>query len=213
MTPLYVRHDYGQELGDPRAFYTTRVATSCDNCRGINVGVVYDEYRYAGTPSGAYAGADLQAAKELLEDDRVEHFAWFPKKALSPKFPDVPKHVARAATEAHEAASIGANIAAILMARTVIEATAKTHGIVDGQLWKKIDALKDAQLIRPSAAEAAHEIRHLGNDMAHGDLADLPTEQDAADVLTLMDLILNEVFQATALTAAIKARRTAPKEA
>lgn len=187
--------------------FITRVAARCNNCLNISSAVAasYD-FRQAVQPDSR-----LVDATSILDNPHLEK-TWQPKSATSPNFSDVPKNVAQAAKEAHEAASIGAHIAAILMARTVIEATAKSHGIVEGRLWQKIDGLKDAQLIRPSAAEAAHEIRHLGNDMAHGDLTDLPTEQDAADVLTLMDMILNEVFQATALTAAIKARRTAQKE-
>lgn len=204
MTPVWAQGE--EDRQDGQTFHVARMAVQCNGCHGLSYVVA------ASRGSATQLGSSPLGRSQYILDHEDISKDWFPVSAVSPKFPDVPDHVAQAAKEAHEAASIGANIAAILMARTVIEATAKAHGILKGELWKKIDALKDAQLIRPSAAEAAHEIRHLGNDMAHGDLADLPTAQDAADVLTLMDLILNEVFQATALTAAIKARRTAPKE-
>jgi len=63
-------------------------------------------------------------------------------------------------------------MAAILMARTTIEATAKSQAIITGSLIAKIDAMAmaTAQLIRPALRDAAHAIRHLGNDMAHGDV-------------------------------------------
>ena len=204
MTPVWAQGE--EEKQGVQTFHVARMAVQCNGCHNLSFCVA------AGRgPSTQLGSSPLSRSQHILDNEDIVK-DWFPVSAVSPTFPDVPEDVAQAAKEAHEAGSIGANIAAILMARTVIEATAKAHNITSGQLWKKIDALKDAQLIRPSAAEAAHEIRHLGNDMAHGDLADLPTEQDATDVLTLMDLILNEVFQATALTAAIKARRTSSKE-
>jgi hypothetical protein len=96
-----------------------------------------------------------------------------------------------------------------LLARTVVEATAKDQGVVSGNLVSKIDALKDKNLIRPGIAEAAHEIRHLGNDMAHGDLEDAPDHADADDVLALMAQVLSEVYQGPALVAKMRARRGA----
>jgi hypothetical protein len=143
-----------------------------------------------------------------IETERYENYVeWQPRNAVSPDFPDVPEHIARAAREAHEAHSINALMAAILMARTVVEATAKDRGITSGRLVAKIDSMKEADLIRKSTAEAAHEIRHFGNDMAHGDIEDVPDTDDAAEVLTLMDEVLNEVYQGPARTARVKNRR------
>ena len=100
-------------------------------------------------------------------------------------------------------------MASILMARTVVEATAKEKGITTGRLIEKIDAMATASVIRESTKEAAHEIRHLGNDMAHGDIADIPESDDVRDVLVLMDEVLAEVFQGPARTARLKNRRSA----
>jgi len=82
---------------------------------------------------------------------------------------DVPEPIRSTASEAFACASIGAHRAAILLARTTIEATAKAEAITSGSLVAKIDALKAANHIRPDVADAAHEVRLLGNDMAHGD--------------------------------------------
>lgn len=103
-------------------------------------------------------------------------------------------------------------MAAILVARTVVEATAKENGITTSNLLSKIDELASQSTIRNGTKEAAHEIRHLGNDMAHGNIADLPDADDVADVLALMDEILNEVFQGPAKTARLKARRARPAQ-
>lgn len=157
------------------------------------------------TSPGTVNSSSLQA----LDNASEASITWYPARGSSPEFDDVPKPIAAAATEAHSAASINAPMAAILMARTVIEATAKHHSIVTGQLVVKIDAMESAGLIRKSTAEAAHEIRHFGNDMAHGDIADLPSPDDVDEVLSLMDEVLNEVFQGPARTARIKAKRAA----
>ncbi|PWC03075.1 DUF4145 domain-containing protein [Agromyces badenianii] len=149
------------------------------------------------------------ATRRLDDPARYPMLEWRPRSGISPEFLDVPEHIARAAQEAHEAHSINALMAAILMARTVVEATAKDKGITSGMLVAKIDAMENAALIRKSTAEAAHEIRHFGNDMAHGDIADLPDREDAAEVLALMDEVLNEVFQGPARTQRIRDKRTA----
>lgn len=169
-------------------------AATCDNCGRVSIG-------FRGLLSSESAtGLDGKF-------DRSEDLSWFPRVGVAPAFPDVPAHIARAAREAHEAHSISALMAAILMARTVVEATAKEKGITSGMLVAKIDQMQEADLIRRSTAEAAHEIRHFGNDMAHGDLDDVPNAEDAAEILALMDEILNEVFQGPARTQRIRDKR------
>jgi len=66
-------------------------------------------------------------------------------------------------------------------------------------------------LIRKVVAEQAHEIRHLGNSTAHGDLGDSVTSEDAEEVLNLMAEVLNEVWQAPARSARLAAARAAKK--
>jgi hypothetical protein len=168
-------------------------AYTCDNCHMLSVASV----RMNGAAANdAQADAELNAGAD-----------WSPKVGQSPQFPDVPPHIAEAAQEAYRASSIGARKAAILMARTVIEATAKSKGITTGRLVSKIDAMQKANLIRPDIAAAAHEIRLIGNDMAHGDIDYAVSEDDADDVLTLMSQVLSEVFQGPALLIALKERR------
>jgi len=81
------------------------------------------------------------------------------------------------------------------MARAVIEASAKENGITTGNLRDKIDELASGGFIRSLVADAAHEVRFLGNDMAHGDFATSQiTRDDADEVLELMDAFLTELF-------------------
>ncbi|MFJ4036802.1 DUF4145 domain-containing protein [Microbacterium sp. NPDC090007] len=149
---------------------------------------------------------DPVARLSAIHDDDI---TWLPRRGDAPEFPDVPEHIERAAKEAHSCFSINAFMASILMARTVVEATAKEKGITSGRLIQKIDAMAASSVIRESTKDAAHEIRHLGNDMAHGDIADVPESDDVRDVLVLMDEVLAEVFQGPARTERLKNRRSA----
>ena len=171
---------------------------TCHNCGGASLG---DATQYPNT------GGET---KNVFGNTSGSNFTWYPRTGASPEFADVPDHIARAAKEAHANESINSHMSAILMARTVVEATAKAKGITTGSLYAKIDALAAQNFIRKDTKEAAHEIRHLGNDTAHGDIDDVPEAGDVRDVLVLMDEILSEVFQGPARTARLRGRRTGP---
>lgn len=181
-------------------FYQARIAATCNNCHNVNIAVVTH-------PEANINYTNPQPDLVRILEKLADNLTWYPVSVDSPDYPDVPAHVAECAKQAHQAAGIGAYIASILMARTTIEATAKAKDIKTGDLVKKIEAMSDQGLIRPTLKDAAHAIRYVGNDMAHGDVEDAPDKQDAEDILTLMDLVLVEVFQATALTEQILARR------
>ncbi len=131
----------------------------------------------------------------------------WPKTVGGKSFPDVPEHIAEAANEAYRCYSIQAYRAAALLARSVIEATAKEKGVTQGTLMKKIDAMHSQGLIREFVRDGAHEVRYLGNDMAHGDFVAPVAEEEAELALSLMDEVLDEIFQAPARVAAARARR------
>jgi Ser-tRNA(Ala) deacylase AlaX len=126
-------------------------------------------------------------------------------------FEDVPAHIAEAASEATLCLSVGAFRAAGALARAVIEATAKDKGAEGKTLEKRIDALRDADHIRKHTREQAHEIRHFGNDMAHGDFVELVTEEEAEEVVELMTEVLDEVYQSPARLLKRKTARLAKK--
>lgn len=140
---------------------------------------------------------------------------WYPEKPLEKAYPEsVPAEIAGAAAEAHGCFSVGHLQAAVLMARTTIEAAAKKCGITRGNLGEKIDKLYDRKLLYEHVKDAAHEIRFAGNDAAHGDLVENPiTEVEAQEILELMDMVLDGVFIAPGKTAAQKAARAARKAA
>ena len=172
---------------------------TCANCNNVSTART--------RPIGAVRDLhDPTTRRSITDRGDVE---WSPMSAPAPDYPHVPEHVGRCAIEAHMAHGVGANAASILMARTTIEATAKSKGISKGNLFEKIEKMRDGGVIRPATLTLAHAIRVIGNDMAHGDVEELPTEEDATDALHLMDLILEEVYQATAIADEILARRAA----
>jgi len=96
------------------------------------------------------------------------------------------------------------------MARAVIEATAKDKGITNGDVQAKINQLAADGHISAAMKEAAHEIRFAGNEAAHGDLVGEPIGIDeAAEVVELMDAILERVYQEPAKVARVRASREA----
>ena len=178
----------------------TQVAYSCANCRRYSVALA--------------PGASGHADNVNVNDRKIgtaSQVAWVPRIGDAVEYPDVPAHISSAASEAHECFSIGAKKAAILMARSVIEASAKEQGVTSGTLYSKIEALVKKGIVRPLIAEAAHGVRDFGNDMAHGDFDVEVTDDDVNDVLNLMSVVLSEVFQVDAKTRSLRERVSARK--
>lgn len=142
-------------------------------------------------------------------------FTWLPETGDTRTYPHVPDHIASAAQEAYECGKRGKHRAAIMLARAVIEATAKDKGITKGNLKDKIDGLANAELIRPHIKEFAHGVRLFGNDMAHGDFVAPVSTEESDLVIELMGEILNEVYQSPAKLAAVQqalAQRAEPQQ-
>jgi uncharacterized protein DUF4145 len=79
----------------------------------------------------------------------------------------VPAEIASAASEANSCMTVGAFRGAVLLARSVIEATARDKGMTGRDVVTKIDATDPGGRLR-----RAHEIRYLANNAAHRDFAD-----------------------------------------
>lgn len=149
------------------------------------------------------------------KSDASRHLAEGPLewRPTGPKhYPGVPPEIASVASEAHACMSAQAHRAAILIARSVIEATAEHSGISGTSLLAMIDRMHAAGLIRSHVHEGAHEIRWLGNNFAHRALTMHVEEADASMTVLLMDDVLEEVYGSKARvnsrTASLRARRT-----
>lgn len=159
-------------------------AYTCDGCGVISVGSALfgDVYQYPGV------------AEMFFEQDRPE-VVWLPEVPRGREFSDVPPNIAGAASEAYTCQSVGAYRAAVLLARSVIEATCKDKDITQGTLKQKIDGLEESRLINPTLAGLSHQVRLMGNEMAHGDLDATIDAEDCDDLLEFMSALLEEIYQ------------------
>jgi hypothetical protein len=168
----------------------------CDGCQALNIAVA------VGFPGN-------QDPLTWLVKKKTKEWLPRPARVVPVKsFPDVPPEIAAAASEAHRCRIVAnANRAAILLARGVVEATAKDKGITGRTLYDKIREMQEQGLIRPGVRNGADEIRAFGNDMAHGDIIQHVTPEEADVVLALMDEVLVEVYQSPARVARAQAAR------
>lgn len=202
-------NSYMAKAGDPKIVKTTRLGSnghskytiqmpfSCNNCSHISIGTAATTG--AGTINLSAASVDPWWNEKTV--------SWTPQNVGGKSFPDVPEHIASAADEAYQCNSISALRAAILLARSVIEATCKDKGVNSGPLAGKIDQMAAAGHIRSFTQDAAHELRHLGNNMAHGDFVEPVDADDADAVLAVMSEILDEVYQGPARVSRMKQKR------
>ena len=186
-----------QEVGQVGAArWEVMAAVKCDNCQRILIarGVYNDK------PSGG------TSALGMLDRDAYG-VTWFPRAGETKEFSDVPAHIAAAASEAYECFSIQAYRAAVAMSRAVVEATAKEKGISNGTLYNKIERMVSEDHLRPGTGAMAHEIRHWGNDSAHGDFTAPIAGEEAEGVLALMSEVLHDAFQSPALLQRVQQSR------
>ena len=172
-----------------------------------------DECQY---PSMGMAGRSTSGRGQATDNDWLEgrtgryeaqpQFVWQPIRPEGRSFVDVPEHIASAANEAYRCHSVGAYRGAGALARAVVEATAKDKGVTPGTLAAKIAEMERQQLLRPMVRETADEVRHMGNDVAHGDFVDPVEEEESSETLALMAEVLEEVYVAPAR---LDKRRTA----
>ncbi|MBX8687177.1 DUF4145 domain-containing protein [Mycobacterium sp. 20091114027_K0903767] len=198
-TPTVVGHQKDPRVdGDLRRI---SAVFECAICAGHSIGVgIASRYDIPGDRAAFYSEANH------------DNIIWRPELGDTKAYADVPEHIAEAATEAYECAGYKHNRAAILLARAVIEATAKAKKIEKGTLYDKIEELCKQGFIRQYVKEAAHGVRALGNDMAHGDFVEPISTEDTTLVIELMGEILDEVFQSPARVARVQAAAGARKQ-
>lgn len=179
---------------------------TCDECGFASLGrievndIEHLMVAYANRPNARYVDSDrtfenLRAAVEWYANGPDADVDWYPVKGMGKEYEDVPTDIASAASEAYSCFFINANRAAVLLARTTIEAIAKDKGITKGYLSDKIDEMAKQGIVTDQLRDEAHEIRHLGNDMAHGDLNVEVNEEDAEDILGFLDSVIDYVYQ------------------
>ena len=176
----------------------------CDACGYLTMGMIH----YLTSNDGTMAAQ----AQSDFQDDDLRRIVWLPQTSVWKEYEDVPTDIAAVASEAYACSSINANRAAVLMARTALEATAKNKGVTSGSLYEKIDELAAGNIITGQLAQEAHEIRLLGNEMAHGDPSTPVSGEDVSDILGFLDTVLDYVYQQPIAIQKRKAQREKREE-
>lgn len=181
--------------------YPVEIAATCDACQRFNAafGITRAARRTLESP--------LSASAAVTEGEAMTIESWSPPPMRPVDTAFIPDAVAGYFKEAHDAFSVGAYRAVLLLVRSVIEATAKQQDITSGGLVQKVNKLHDEGHIRRGTKDMAHALRILGNDMAHGDIDDVPTQEDADDALTIARFVLDDVYVADARRADMMERR------
>ncbi|MDR7348811.1 hypothetical protein J2S68_000354 [Glycomyces algeriensis] len=178
----------------------------CAHCQHVNIGTVPIPVDYDGFVRPETARATMAASDAEL--------SWTPARVQAPTYQYVPERIASAAAEAYACHSVEAYRAAVILARAVIEAIAKDKGITERKsLEWKIEKLREQDMVREYVEEAAHEVRHLGNDMAHGDFEESIRQQDSMEILEFMGVVLTEVYEGPGRAKARREAREAQKVA
>lgn len=196
------------ERSQAHFFYQAKltVAATCDACQAYNVATGTTTWRPSTvTLANMTAGSDLTREAESMTET-----TWSPPSMVKADTEFLPDGVAGFLQEAHDAHSIGAHRAVLLLVRSVIEATAREKGIDTGGLVQKINNLHADGHIRTGTKDMAHTLRILGNDMAHGEIDTVPSVEDATDALTVVKFVLDDVYVADARRADMMARRGSP---
>ena len=87
----------------------------------------------------------------------------------------------------------------------------RNKGAKGKNLRDEIDSLAASGLLPPIMKEWAHELRELGNDSAHPDPADPPTDPaDARDIVQFLEYLLEYLYSLPHQIDEFRKRRTRP---
>lgn len=151
--------------------------------------------------------------------DPEEHVVrWLPIEPLGKDYPYAPEAVAEMASEVHKCHEIGANRAAMTMARTALQAivTEEEESPSSRSLYQRINNLKEIGKITARTADAATAIRLCGNDSAHNVFE--PVDDEYVDiVIMILDSMIEDLYANPQLVELAKAyaqqRRAQQQEA
>lgn len=185
----------------------------CNGCGCCSMGHAYAAISEVDHAYAWGAKTSISFAQILQFYADKGELTWYPASGSTIVFEHIPEHVAEAAQEAKSCLGAGHRRAAVQLARSVVEATAKDKGVTIKGIKAKIDAMFDQRLIREHIRDGAHEVRYLGNDMAHGDFTESVASEDAGMVLQLMHELLVEVYESPGRVQQVKDRRAAREAA
>lgn len=143
---------------------------------------------------------------------------WLPIEPLGKDYPCAPAPIAEMASEAHKCYEIGAYRAAMMMARTALQAivTEEEGTPSTKNLFERINDLKNTGKITARTADAATAIRLCGNDSAHNVVESVDDEY-VDIVIMILDSMIEDLYANPQLVKLAKAyaqqRRAQQQEA
>ncbi|HSX15828.1 MAG TPA: DUF4145 domain-containing protein [Candidatus Saccharimonadales bacterium] len=106
-----------------------------------------------------------------------------------------PNNVTRNWKQAHKALARDDYDAAVLMARSAVQAIVRNKKAKKGKLKAEIDDLVERGVLPLVMSKLAHEVRELANDSAHPEDEDYSADpQDAKDIVEFLDTMLEYVY-------------------
>ena len=85
--------------------------------------------------------------------------------------------------------------AAAIMARGALQAALRDHQAKGHNLKREIDDLASTGILPPNMKDWSDHVRELGNDSAHPNLGQDPTNpQDARDIVSFLDFLLKYLY-------------------
>lgn len=180
--------------GSPYPSYSDKA--TCLVCRHCRQGVVVVEEKWID---------DHPSRLGINEGGEVSYrgIHWWPLPQ-SRSSSDVPKEVADIFSEAVTTYYAQAPRATVVMLRRTIEAMTFQFGEQSGALAQRLQNLVNKNILPPSLADWAREVRLVGNQGAHYDPANPVTMDDATQLLSFVQELMKYLFT---LPAELKRRR------
>lgn len=101
----------------------------------------------------------------------------------------VPASVRNYLIETEDCFAIGAYNATATMSRLVIDEIARLFNATGGNLFTRLDQLRDANVLSAEIVQMAHDIRQAGRNAAHAEWQDINLDQAEQVIYTLREII------------------------
>jgi hypothetical protein len=170
---------------DPPAKWTL---AKCPSCR-FPMLAVQEDY-----------GTGLEETATRVYPPRAKQLGW-----------SIPTPIRNAYREALSCFKAKAFTASAIMCWKTLEGLCVAHGIKTRNLSQSLKKLKEKELIEGRLLEWAEELRHFGNEAAH-DVGVTISAQDAKDIMTFTEALMEYVFTYRDQFERFKKRRTADKK-
>lgn len=148
--------------------------------------------------------SENDARQGYKPDEHIQR--WLPVEPIGKEYPDAPNDVASVASEVHKCLEIGANRAAVTLARTALEGIVSDleNAPSNEKLYQRLNHLAECGVLKPRTAEAATALRLCGNASTHE--ADFEIDEEFAEIVAeVLDSVIDDLYTHPALVDKAKA--------